>query len=252
MIARIVLLALLGLSACDDYDAIQRADDIATYEAWLKENPTHSKVFVANIRLEELYLDKARKENTLAVWDAYLERWPEGRHRDKALDEREASLYDWAYQEGTKAAWKTWLDEYPKGHSKHRGVAKASFAATSYADNVTITEVRTKKVNLAEDPEGPLDGTEFAVDVTNNGDKTLDAFVLRIHYVDGSGKSLGNRVWPVVGTTKDFKVPVEEEKKVPMKPGETRTWAWWTGDLPKGYSKAVVHPARVRFAKEEG
>jgi hypothetical protein len=252
MFARIALLALLSLSACDDYDEVQRADDIATYEAWLKENPSHSKVFVANIRLEELYLEKARQEKTLAAWDAYLERWPKGRHHDKALEERESHLYDWAFQEGTKAAWQKWIDQYPKGFSKHRGVAKASLAATTYAEKMTITEIKTRKVNLAEDPEGPLDGTEFAVEITNNGDDTLEAFVLRIHYLDAKGKSLGNRVWPLVGTSRDFKVPVEEEKKVPMKPGETRTWAWWTGDLPDGFSKAVVHPARVRPVREEG
>lgn len=246
-----IVLLFASLLACDDFGEVQRADDIATYEAWLKENPESRKVFEANLRLEELYLNKARADKTLESWDAYLARWPKGRQHDAALEEREEFLFKWAQKEATGEAWKKWLDEYPKGFSKHRRIAQAAAVATNYATSMEFGEVRTRKINLAEDPNGPLNGTEFAMDVTNKGVQTLAAYVLEIHYLNDQGRTLDKRQWPVVGDNGDFKVPVEEFRKVPLKPGETREWLWWADTLPEGFSgKVKIVPVRARFVKK--
>jgi hypothetical protein len=246
----LLIVALLALGvACDTYGEVLKTDTIEAYEVWLKENPTHSKTFEANIRLEELYLQRARTSGKLEDWDAYLKRWPEGRHRDAARTEREEHLFTWAKDEATSEAWERYLGEYTEGFAAHRNAAKAGLEASTYARQMTFGEVKTRQVNLAEDPTGPMDGTAFTVEVQNNGDKTLEAMWLRIHYLGADGASLGSREWPLVAPYVEYPVPVPDEQTVPMKPGEVRTWEWWTGDLPEGFSgKAKVVPVRLRYA----
>ncbi len=245
---RAVLLPLLLLLACDGFGDVQRADTIDGYETWLTENPGHTKAFEANIRLEELYLAKARESGTLDTWDEYLKRWPKGHHHEAALKEREGHLFAWAQWEANEAGWKRYLTEYAKGFPKHTAVARAGLKATAYATNLSITDVVARKINLAEDPEGPLDGMAFTSEITNNGDQTIEALWFVLHYLDEAGKSVGSRKWPVVAPYAEFPVPIEEERTVPMKPGETRTWEWWAGDFPKSYAgKTRLVPMRIRF-----
>jgi len=46
-----------------------------------------------------------------------------------------------------------------------------------------------------------------------------------------------------------FPTPIEEEKKIPMASGETRTWEWTTGDLPDDWSgKVAVVPLKLTLA----
>ncbi|MCA9572350.1 MAG: hypothetical protein KC656_31135, partial [Myxococcales bacterium] len=249
---RVLCLSLLlatGL-ACDDFGAVQREDTIPAYEAYLADHTTGPNVFRAQVRLEELYLAKARDSGKLEDWDAYLERFPKGQHTDAAIAEREASLFAWAEWEATPEAWKTFLDEYPKPRDKRGTPARDGLEATTYAPHLSNGPMDIHDVNLAEDPTGPMNGKAFVVDVTNEGDKTIVQLWYRIHYLDADGHSLGYREWPVVAPLRNFPVPVEDDKTVPMKPGETRRWEWWTGDLPERFAgKARVIPIRIRFAE---
>ena len=60
--------------------------------------------------------------------------------------------------------------------------------------------------------------------------------------------------WPVVAPMLPGGLPVEEEFKVPMQPGETRTWFWSKGKdaFPEDYAKgAKVRTYAVRFEGEK-
>ena len=44
-------------------------------------------------------------------------------------------------------------------------------------------------------------------------------------------------------------VPIEEEFKQPLQPGQSRTWVYTTGDLPADWAKTVrVVPVDIGFA----
>jgi hypothetical protein len=241
------ILALVLLVACgDNFSSIQQADTptadkaevIKLYEDYLTNNPDGRWVLQANDRLETLYLEKAAAEKSLEAYDAYLARFPEGKLRGRALGEREGFLFDWAKSENTKESWNKFLDEYPKAEKKLRSEARRMVEVHEYLDKVSVSEPRVKQVNMAENPDGPLDGWGFEVDVVNHGDEVIEDMRLTIHYLTAEGGSLDSKQWPVVAPT--FPVPIEEEKKVPIQPGETRVWWWTDSGMPTGWAEGKV------------
>ena len=248
MLTHIVLFALLACG--DNFASVQSADTIEAYEEYLAANPGSRWEMQANDRLETLYLDKASKEKSLEAYDAYLERFPEGKLRSRALGEREGFLFDWAKHEGTEASWTKFLAEYPKADKARKKEAERMVEVYAYLGKVTLSDTRAKPVNLAEDPKGPMDGWGFEVDVTNNGDEVITDMRLMIQYLSEEGGVLDQKEWPVVAPK--FPVPIEEEKKIPMQPGEMRTW-WWTDAMPEKWAegKTRVKVTRIQRAPKE-
>ena len=241
---------LLTLAACDPYGSIQQTEDIEAFEQYLKDYPSSPNVVPAKARLEEIYLKKAREAKTLEAYDTYIKRWPAGVHKKKAMAERQDMLLAWAEQQHTPEGWQKFLDEYPRADRRIRSAAKRGKRAAEYMPNLNIGEIGMKQVNLAEDPEGPMNGWGFTADFTNNGTETIRFLQVTVSFLDKDGKSLGTDKWPLVAS--QFPVPMEEEKKVPVKPGETRTWAWTTGDIPEGWANKIsIKPTSISFEKKE-
>lgn len=244
------LVLLLTVAACDPYNAVVEADTIEAYDAWLRDNPDGRHTLQATARLQDLMLERARASGDPADFDAYLDRFPQGAHVETAKSERRSRLFRAAYEAGTVAAWERFLADYPKTPDTLAQQARDGLAAARYAPSMTMTPVTTARVNLAEDPAGPLNGTAFRTEVTNTGDRTLSGWWLRIFYLDGKGEILAHDAWPVVERPLGFPTPMPDDASVPMKPGDTRVWEWTTGDLPEGFSGTVrVQPMRVRFAE---
>lgn len=243
----------LALSACQDpFAAAQEANSIEAYEAFVAENPNSPFVTQAQIRLEELYLEKARAEKTLEAYDVYLEKFPKGKLKDKAVDERRQFLFDWAGEQDTAEAWQKFLDEYPSGDRKLKQEARQRLNMAQNKDLVTVGPVSIEQVNLAEMADGPLDGWGIYADVTVGGDKEVAKLVMEVAYLGAEGQVLDAREWPAVAPALPGNIPVEEEFKVPMKPGETRTFEWTTGDLPAGWAKkARIRPVDIQFVGEK-
>lgn len=237
LMAATAILIGLGTACSEPFADAQKLDTIDAYETYLRENPEGRFTMEASARLEQLYLDKAKQEKTLAAYDVYLERFPEGTLRERGLAEREEFLYAWARETNTAASWQKFLDEYPRADKKRKLYALKMVDVHAYLSNLAVTEPTLSQVNLAEDPEGPLDGWGFGAEVTNDGPATIVDLRLTIQYLSPEGGVLGEEEWPVVAPT--WPVPIEEEKKVPMKPGETRAWSWTSGDLPDRWDRKV-------------
>jgi hypothetical protein len=239
----------LAVSACDDpFSTAQTADSIEAYEAFVQGNPNSPKIDMARIRIEELVLEAARTGKTLAAYDTYLERYPKGRFRKKALKERQEFLFEWAAATNTVAAWKQYLSEYSKGNKKRRLNAKKRLFMAKHAGAVHLGSVKMERVNLAEDPEGPLNGYGFYVDVTNKGDKPIVSLTLEIAYLGPNGMALDRKIWPAVAPRLPGGLPMSEGFDKPIAPGEVRTWEWTDGDISESWTKKVsVVPASIRF-----
>ncbi len=229
------LLALLLTGCGDGWAEIQAADNIAGYEGYLTEHPEGRWVMEANSRLETLYLEKAKEEASLEAYDVYLDRFPEGALRERGLSERESFLFTWANDTNTMESWTKFLDEYPKADKKRKAAAKNMLKVHEYLPNLDVGAPMMEQINLAEDPEGPLDGWEFSCEVTNNGDKTIESMHLTIQYLATEGGLVGSKEWPIVAPF--WRIPIEEEYKQPMKPGDTRTWKWTSGNMPEAWSR---------------
>ena len=239
---------LLCLLACgDDFATVQKTDTIEAYEAYLEAHPSGTYSFQASGRLEDLYLIKARGDQSLEGYDAYFKRFPEGNLKSRAFAEREALLFDRSKEVNTLEAWEQYLEEYPHATKKRKKEAQRMIKVHGYSGNLELSEPTVTQINLAEDPEGPLNGWGFQVMVTNNGDQTIETLHLTMVYLDAEGGALDFRDWPVVAPY--WNTPIEEERKVAMKPGETRPWDWSSGDMPDGWSKRIrAYPSRITFA----
>lgn len=242
-----------GLSGCENpFDVAMKGNSIQSFETFLAEHPNSPFTTQAEIRLEELYLDKARADKTLEAYDDYLKKYPKGQLRTKAVAERRTFLFDWADKQDTADAWQKFIDEYPRGDRKRKVEARRRLNMAQNRGIVTVGAVSIEQVNLAENPDGPLDGWGFYADVTVAGDKDVATLMMQIAYLGSEGQILDTREWPVVAPRTPDRTPIEEEFKVPMKPGETRTFEWTAGDMPAGWSKrATLKPVDIKFVAED-
>lgn len=225
---RMLVLSLALLAACGpSFRDVQKENTIEAFEKFIAENPSNSSIPMAKIKLEELVLQKAREAQSLEAYDEYLQRYPEGsdaKLREQAWTEREAHLYKWAETTNTPEAWQKVLDDYPRGDKKRLEDARRRLKLSSYAAQIVVAPAIVEPANLAENPDGPLDGFLFTADVTNNTDRTITTLLMRLEYLNAEGRVIAVDNWPLVAPKAPGNLPIEEEWKVPVKPGETRTW----------------------------
>jgi hypothetical protein len=193
---------------------------------------------------------EAEKADTVAAYDAFLERFPQGKVHDELEKEREKVAFDEADAAGTPEAWESWRERYrASGDKRLRRAAKGRLEVARHKDHIEVGPTTMEQVNLAENPDGPLDGWGFWADVTNRGTEPMTYLVLRIDYLDEAGKALDGREWPAVATALPGGMPIPDGFDKPMQPGEKRTWEWTTGDMPAGWAKKVaVKAVDVRFS----
>lgn len=248
---RPVLLLLALLMGCDPWPDVEKTNTIEGYEKYLAENPTSMKAVEARARLEQLYLDKARTERSLEAYDAYLKRFPKGDLAADAIKERDLMFWEWCDTTDTPEAWQRFIDENPKSEKIKK--ARGRLRMSQHKDAVALGEPVVKKVNLAEDPKGELNGWGFYVEVTNTGDKPIEYLNLQIRYLDAEGKSLGSKEWPVVAKALPGNVPFADGFDKPIEPGGKRTWEWTAGfdEVPKGWAEKVkMVPVNIRLVGE--
>lgn len=251
MLNRLALAAILMTGCSDPYGEAQKADTIVAWEAFIDENPKNPKRSMGQIRLEELYLTAARESGKLEAYDTYLSKYPKGKLNESAVKERRSFLMDWARQTNTVEAWEKYLADYPASRSKGGREAKQRLNMAKHSHKIVLGPTKMEQVNLAENPDGPLDGYGFYVDVTNNGDTPIEYLNMMISYLDAEGVSLRSSKWPAVATRLPASLPMPEGFSKPIAPGETRQWEWTVGDPPEGWSKkTVVVPVNVKFVGE--
>ncbi len=249
-----IFFALL-LACGPNYRDIQKADELEGYEAFLAEvSDNHPDFWKATLRLEEKYLEKARELKSLEGYDGYLAKY-QGVANAKlvsiALEEREEFLYSWATSENTPAGWEKFLEEYPRANKKRKQEARRRIKMLGYADKLAQGEVTLDKINLAEDPEGPLNGWGITCPFTNNGDATIEYVNVQMEWLNAEGRAIQTKTWPLVAPR--YPTPIEEEYKVPLEPGETRDF-YYMAENPESDSWAEtvrLTPVAIRLAGED-
>lgn len=247
---KLLILAVL-LAGCDPWPEIKKTDTIEAYENYMAENPDSLRAVEARARLEQLYVEKARAEKTIEAYDAFLSRFPKGDLAADAAAEREEVFWTWAEGEDTPEAWARFISE--NGKSKAVKKARSRQRMAENKDKVEVGEPTMKKVNLAEDPKGELNGWGFYAPITIKGDKPVEYLNVQVRYLDANGKTLGSKEWPLVASALPGNLPFADGFDKPMKPGETRTWEYTAGfdELPEGWTeKIAVVPVGIRIVGE--
>ena len=251
---RTLLVLALCLVACGpNYREIQKADTIEGYESFLAEvSENHPDYWKAVLRLEEKYLDKAREMKSLEGYDLYLSKY-QGVDNAKlvaiALEEREEFLYTWAQQENTVAGWEKFLEEYPRAKKKRKQEARRRIKVIDYGPNIGQGEVTLDRINLAEDPEGPMNGWGITCPFENKGDATIEYLNVQIEWLNDAGKVIQTKNWPLVAPK--YPVPIEEEYLVPIEAGETRDFYYMAEELDGWAQKIVLTPVALRLQGED-
>lgn len=249
----VALAATLALTACGpSYEEYRKLDTIEGWEEFISQaNPNNPHYYKAENRLAELEFEVAKAEGTPAALDAFLEKFSEPQFapiRKKCDAEREDVVYNWADETGTAAAWEQFLAEFPKTKRKRKLEARKRIKVGQYLDQIVVGPVRQERINLAEDPEGPLNGWGWEADITNNTPKAWYKLTLGLFFLDDDGRVVDRRDWPVVAKYLPGYLPYETGFDKPMEPGETRTWQYTDGDVPEGWNRKVrVVPVNIIF-----
>jgi tetratricopeptide (TPR) repeat protein len=261
--------ALLGaLSACGggpSFRSVMEQGTPEAYEAWFKTaDPKDADFVTAYVQLEKILFDKALVEGSIEAFDRFFARYPAKKHAsypqgftpmyfDKAWKEREAVLWSWADQQNSREAFARFLEDYPNAGKKRKAEGRRRVHMLDNLDKLRVGPVRQERVNLAENPEGALDGWGFWVEVTNVGDKPIERCSLAIYYLGDGDRVLDRDEWPVVAKRLPGNLPFAEGFDKPMAPGETRTWEWTTGETADGWSQRVrITPVDILFVGEAG
>ncbi|MFH1468596.1 MAG: hypothetical protein ABIO70_29670 [Pseudomonadota bacterium] len=252
-----VLLALaLALPACGpSFDDVRKVDTVEAWEAFLAQtNENSPDYYRAEMRLAEISLDAAREEATPAALDAFTTKFDKPQFQgllDKAKAMREDVVYGWADEEDSPAAWEQFLKEYPKAKRKRKLEARKRIKMAEHRADVQLGPVIQERINLAEDPEGPLNGWGWHVDVTNVGQKPWYKLNLGLYFLDDAGRVIDRRDWPVVAKFLPGYLPYETGFDKPMEPGETRTWEYTDGDFPEGWAQKVrIIPVSIIYTDD--
>ncbi len=248
----LLLLAFLFTGCTDPIDEAKTADTIEAWEAYLaKPEATGSNKLTAESRLEELLAAKADSSKLIADYDALIKRFPKARDVKKRQKTRvELSLAE-AETTNTPEGWQKFVTDNPKADGALVKQAKNRIAMAEYVPKLTITELKIEQVNLAEDPKGPKDGWGFSVDITNNGDKSINYLNMQLSITDPSGAATNPIPYPACAST--FNVPMVEEFYKPIEPGQTRHWVYTTGEVPENFATTPagkVVPITIRFVGE--
>ncbi|MCB9683791.1 MAG: hypothetical protein H6738_02450 [Alphaproteobacteria bacterium] len=247
------MLPILMLLACDmgpSFSQVQEIDTIEAYEEFLAKDPDGVYKFAIEKRLEELYFERGQKEMTTEAWQAYLDRFPEGASAEKAKRELATAMYSDAVKQDTVEAYEAFLEKNRKGGDKWLVArAKGRIAVLQYG-GISMGEPKVERVNMAEDPKGELNGWGVSVEVTNDGDKTLEYVSITLEYMADEGYVLAAKDYPLVSKT--WSLPASDEQMRPIKPKEKRTWLWTESDeqVPKGWNQKVkLNLTGLRFVE---
>lgn len=239
----------LGCSG-PSYSEVQRIDTIEAYEAYLEADPDSPYKNPVEKRLEELYFEKAEKENTLESWATYTDRFGiEAKHYPQALKRHAELAWRVALGDGSEAAIRSYYERFGKAVPAIGLRAEGMLDVMAYG-GLVLGEPRVEAVNLAEDPKGEKNGWGVFVDVTNSGGATLPYVRLTVEWQKPDGSEIATKDYPLVSDK--WTLPASEEQQTPIPPGGKRVWVW-TEDYqvlsPTEPPKAKVYATGLRKAE---
>ena len=235
------------LMACGpDFAAVQAADDVASYDAWVREQGTSgSSGRHALARLDVLLKEKARLAKDVSAYDRWLELFPTHGDREEIVGERQKLLFDQAEAAGTPEAWQAFLDGCPDAPADRKAEAELGMAAAQYAPSLDIGPVEVGPINLARDPAGPKNGFVYSATITNKGAQTADLLRMNLVFLDASGAPLQFVTTTIAAPPGTERIPPEQQQ--PMGPGDKRMFFYMTGKKIEGAAKHLIVPSRARL-----
>lgn len=245
------LMLMFLLSACEGmalHDA-ELQDSPEAYEAFLAEFPDSEKAPDLRKRIDKLRFLRAKTDKSSEAMRQYMSTHPEGAFIDEARQLEDELSYNEAAAAHTPEAYQAYLDSHPDGNR----VEQARFAGEqlSYIPLIEIGPLQVEPVNMARDPEGPLNGWGVQAELLNNGERTLRVVEMAVDYLGASGQAVqSDKWWAVAPDLGGF--PTPPDMKPAMEPRGKRMFVWSTAEKPGGWAdgKFGLRVTRVEFKKD--
>ncbi len=233
-----LLLTFFALAACEsqqgDLRKAQMEGTTEAYEAFLTKYP--DSVYGESVResIEDVRYNRAKESGESALWRAYIEAHPDGKHVKEARRTEDEVAFNEADTARTPASYQGYLDSHPAGEFVK--TAHGELEELGYLSKVLIDNYRVDKVNLAQDPKGPLNGWAFLADVHNNGDRIIEEVKVELQFLGEGGAVLDTREWWAVAPEL-MGMPTPDRIVPPLRPENLREFLFTTGDTPEGWNE---------------
>ena len=250
---------LLALTACgpDPFDVAIADGSVEALTTFIQENPEHKLLYMAESALEKQYGERARAANSIEGWDEYLRRYPEGTEAEDGLRIREQLMYDRAAEANTVESWQEFVDAYKYSNTPLKERAEQRLNVAPYLDQLTFGEVSVEPANLAENPEGEMNGFLVTADFQNTTGKTIESLTVQIDFMSDNDGAIQTDRWPLVADRNPDRTGRTEEEKRPIRNNGRRTFSYLVeppgvryneGELDERWNNsATVTPVYVRF-----
>ncbi|MCP4867196.1 MAG: hypothetical protein GY898_00575 [Proteobacteria bacterium] len=246
----ILLTFLFLLTACGEGAALHVADTdktVEAYQAFLAEYPDSSHSAEVQGKIEGLRYDAAKDSRNPEVLRDFLTHHPDHEAAGRLAKREDEVAWQVASAAKTAEGYKSYIDFHPEGTQLE--AAQAEYALYAYAGELTIADIAIAKVNMAQDPEGPLNGWGITANVTNPGDKRLKRVTMAIDSLGASGDVVSTDTWYTV--VQDLgPMPVPPPLQTILEPGETKGFRFTTAEAPEGWAEGsfALRAVSVRFA----
>lgn len=244
------LLCLSLVLACGEGAALHVAETATSpeaYEAFLAEYPESAHADEVRGKIADLRYKAAKDSRNPEVLREFLTKHPDSEHGERLARREDEVSWQVADAAKTAAGYKSYIDLHPEGAQLE--AARAEYERFAYADSLTVGEATVAKVNMAQDPDGPLNGWGIEAPVTNSGDRHLETVTMAIDSLSASGDVVRSDTWYTV--VQDLgPLPVQPHLQPIMAPGETRGFRWTTAEAPDGWAEGsfALRVTSVRFA----
>jgi hypothetical protein len=248
----LAFLTLLSLLPGCERNAMQNAEFANTAEAWegfLEKYPAYEGAPDIRQRIDGLRFTRAKRDHNLEAYTGYLALHPGGSHKAEALASIDLLDYEAAAREASLPAFEGYLKAHPEGAYAER--ARQAHARITYLPLITLGPSTVERTNMANDPEGKLNGWRLLAEVTNTGDRTLRVVELHVDIKAPGGKLLKSDKWWAVAPDLTIQA-APPGMRASLKPGEARMFDWTYADMDlereaKGASQYSARVTAVQF-----
>jgi hypothetical protein len=253
--------ALLALFACgpDPFDVAMDDGSIETLQTFLVENPDHRLAYMAVSAIEKRYGEIAQESNTVEAWDDYMTRYPEGEHVRDGREIRERLMYDIAAAENTPESWQAFLDAYQYSTTPLKDRAEKRLVVAPFLEQLQFGEVSVNPANLAENPEGPMDGYAVTADFHNTTGQTIEKLTIQIDFTSDNDGVIQSERWPLVADRNPDRTGRTELEQRAIRNNEHREFVFTIEPIGVHYNEgepdtrwnrqAVLTPVFIVFAE---
>ena len=239
--------------ACSNpYQEAEAQNTIEAYEKFIKENPQNSNVKLASLKLENLYLEKARESGKVEDFDIFLKKFEKRKDSENyqdAFSEKMFIVWNETQLEDSEEAYEKFIKEY--GHTQDKRIKTAELLkkVAPYKKNLKMERIEKEQVDTSQSSSKDcigkgtdLNGWLFKTTFTNETTRSIKFLRAKVLFLDEDGiviSAQSDDSTVIIGELHGRSWATPKRRKAPFNVGETREWCYITGDIPPNWSKKV-------------